>query len=395
MTLNTNNEEDKNKGQESAGNDGNNGNSGNNSYDSNKNSGDKNKQDDGSKQEKTFTQEEVNKMASLKLTDEEKEWLSKQEGINKYYLDWFSNYSFNPKQVDIEQDIEGHLSISIEGRWLETIMWEVPLLALVSELYYKETGCKANIDEFICNTTEKKNKLQFPFADFGTRRRRDFFTQDLIVRWMKEFTPNFVGTSNPYLAMIHGVKALGTVAHESIMGTSVLESLNHPNKFFMENWTKVYSGALGTMIPDTYGIDSFLQDFTREKAKLWDGVRHDSGDPMVFVDKIVAHYKKLRIDPTTKTIIFSDGLDVKTAIRIAEYCKGTIRCSFGIGTNFTNDYVKQSDPTVKSKALNMVIKLSTVEGKPVVKLSDSPGKAIGDPNAVKVAKWIHFDGDLT
>ena len=124
-------------------------------------------------------QEEVNKMASLKLTDEEKEWLSKQEGINKYYLDWFSNYSFNPKQVDIEQDIEGHLSISIEGRWLETIMWEVPLLALVSELYYKETGCKANIDEFICNTTEKKNKLQFPFADFGTRRRFSFEIQDL------------------------------------------------------------------------------------------------------------------------------------------------------------------------------------------------------------------------
>jgi len=200
----------------------------------------------------------------------------------------------------------------------------------------------------------------------------------------------FVGTSNPYLAIIHNVKALGTCAHEAVGAVAALESLNHPNKIFMERWIETYKGSLGTMLPDTYGLTSFLKDFSLEKAKLWDGLRHDSGDPYVFVDRVIEHYKKLGIDPTTKTIIFSDGLDVETAIALNEYCKGKIRCSFGIGTFFTSDFKKVSDPTIKSKAMNMVIKLTMVDNIPVVKLSDSPGKAIGDPKMVEIMMYIHF-----
>jgi nicotinate phosphoribosyltransferase len=230
------------------------------------------------------------------------------------------------------------------------------------------------------------------FADFGTRRRRSYETQQTLVKVMSDTCSNmkFVGTSNPHLAMFFHVKALGTCAHESIGAVAAMESLNHPNKVFMEKWQQTYKGDLGIMLPDTYGIASFLTDFSLEKAKLWDGVRHDSGDPKVFTDKIIEHYKKLGINPLSKTIIFSDGLDVDTAISLNEYCKDKIKCSFGIGTNFTNDFTKVSDPTIKSPPLNMVIKLTQIDGIPVVKLSDTPGKAIGDSKMVETMKYIHF-----
>lgn len=336
---------------------------------------------------------QVEAMKNLKLTDKEYDWIRDNlPFLPIAYRQYLSAYQFNPTQVEGCIN-DGNLEITIRGKWRDTILWEVPLMAIISEVYFAmvDTDWNYKYQQIIAETkAEQLASEGIAFADFGTRRRRSFQTQDLIVETMSRHSPNFVGTSNPLLAMVHGVKALGTVAHESIMATTVLESVNHPNKFFMENWTKVYNGDLGTMLPDTYGIDSFLQDFTLEKAKTWDGVRHDSGDPKVFVDKIIAHYKKMRIDPTTKTIIFSDGLDVNTACDIAEYCKGKIRASFGIGTNFTNSFMKASAPTEKSKALNMVIKLNTVNGKPVVKLSDSPGKAIGDPTMVKIMKYLHF-----
>jgi nicotinate phosphoribosyltransferase len=145
------------------------------------------------------------------------------------------------------------------------------------------------------------------------------------------------------------------------------------------------------MLPDTYGLDSFLKDFSLKRSKLWDGCRHDSGSPFEFTDKLIKHYSDHGIDPTTKTLIFSDGLDVDRSIEIANYCRGRIRFSFGIGTFFTSDFVKVSDPMKKSKAMNMVIKLTMINGVHVVKLSDNPAKAIGDKKMIKIMRYIHFN----
>lgn len=350
-----------------------------------------------------FTEESVEEikrqikmMESLSLKDDEYDWIKiNLPFLPVAYRQYLAAYKFNARQVKVWLDEDKQLQMTIAGKWRDTILWEVPLMAIVSEVYFKMIDKDWSLDgqlKLIMNKAEELSNAGCIFADFGTRRRRCRTVQTIVVEIMKKYE-GFVGTSNPDIAKIIGVKALGTVAHESIMGTTVLESLNHPNKYFMENWMKVYKGDLGTMLPDTYGIDSFLKDFSLEKAMLWSGVRHDSGCPKVFTDKIIEHYKKLRIDPITKTIIFSDGLDVKTAIDINNYCDGRIKCSFGIGTFLTNDFVKLSTGE-KSKPLNMVIKLKSVEGIPVVKLSDSPGKAIGDTDAVRIAKWIHFGEKL-
>lgn len=337
---------------------------------------------------------QVELMSKLKLTDMEYDWMKN----NLYFLpiayrQYLAAYRFNPSQVLINLTSTGQLEISIKGKWRDTILWEVPLMSIISEVYFQYMDTDWNMDGQEEKAKEKARILSeagCSFADFGSRRRRSYETQDLVVRIMKDYK-GFVGTSNPYLAMKYNVKALGTCAHEAIGAVAALESLNHPNKIFMERWTETYKGSLGTMLPDTYGLTSFLKDFSLEKAKLFDGLRHDSGDPYIFVNKVIEHYKKFGIDPTTKTIIFSDGLNVNTAIKINEYCKNKIRCSFGIGTFFTSNFQKVSDINVNSNPMNMVIKLTMANGIPVVKLSDSIGKAIGDPKMVEIMKYIHIE----
>ena len=336
--------------------------------------------------------EQVKMMSNLKLRDDEYDWIKNNlHFLPVSYRQYLAAYHFNPNQVNITLTSENHLEIYIHGKWRDTILWEVPLMAIISEVYFKTIDTDWNMKGQL-NLINKKGYQLFKedciFADFGTRRRRSFEVQNLIVDELKKYS-SFVGTSNPYLAMKHDIKSLGTCAHEAIGAVAALESLNHPNKIFMERWTETYKGSLGTMLPDTFGLNSFLKDFSLEKAKLWDGVRHDSGDPYVFVDKIVEHYLKLGIDPKSKTIIFSDGLDTNTAININKYCKDKIKCSFGIGTNFTNDFVKESIPHLKSKPLNMVIKMTEAEGVPVVKLSDNVGKAIGDSKMIEVMRYIN------
>lgn len=167
------------------------------------------------------------------------------------------------------------------------------------------------------------------------------------------------------------------------MAMSVLRSMRYANRDAMEVWNDVYQGDLGIALTDNFGTAAFLRDFDKKLGRLYDGVRQDSGDPFAFVDAIFAHYERLRIDPTTKTIVFSDSLYVETAVRLAEACKGRIRCSFGIGTHFTNDF--QASP-----ALNIVMKLRRVDGMEVVKLSDDPQKAVGARDALRVARYVHF-----
>lgn len=338
-------------------------------------------------------QKNVKLMSKLKLTNKEYDWMKN----NLYFLpisyrQYLAAYRFNPDQVFISLTKNGELEICIKGKWRDTILWEVPLMAIISEVYFKVVDKDWSMNGQI-ELAHKKAKMLSEagclFADFGSRRRRNFKTQDLVVNIMRQY-PGFVGTSNPYLAMKYNVKALGTCAHEAIGAVAALESLNHPNKIFMEKWSQIFFGSLGTMLTDTYSTDSFLKDFSLEKAKLYDGVRQDSGCEYIFTDKMINHYKKLGIDPITKTIIFSNNLDDETAVKINEYCKGKILCSFGIGTFFTSFFMKKSDSTRRSKAMNMVIKLTKINNIPVIKLSDSSDKANGDPKMIEIMKYIHL-----
>jgi nicotinate phosphoribosyltransferase len=334
-------------------------------------------------------QEEIRSMAELYLTHSESSWLKlKCPWLGDDYISYLENYRFDPREVKAEL-ISRELVLEINGPWERTILWEVPLMALISELYFQRCDWEwqFNEKEQIQRAEDKANALVgMKYADFGTRRRRDFRTQNLVVKTMRD-REDFSGTSNVLLAMNHGIKPIGTMAHEWIMGVSALESLRHANRYALRIWSDVYKGNLGIALPDTFGTAAFFGDFDGYLARLFDGVRHDSGNAFEFGDKVIKHYEGLRIEPQTKYAVFTDGLNVKTAREINEYFKGRIRVSFGIGTNFTNDFPA-------SPPLNMVIKLARCNGIPVVKLSDSPGKAIGDNDALQVAKWTFFGQKL-
>jgi len=339
---------------------------------------------------------QINRISELKLTAYEYLWLKENIPFFKpSYLEYLKNYRFNSKEVACHLNEDKDLVIKISGKWRDAILWEVPLMAIISELYFKiiDTNWEYNSLEVQVGASNKITKLNenhCSFAEFGTRRRRSFKTQDEVIGVFKRFEKYldksyFAGSSNVYFAMKYGVKAIGTMAHELYMGVSVLSSLRHANYYTLQKWADVFGADLGIALTDTYGTDAFFNDFNMRLSKLYDGLRHDSGDPFKLTDKAVAHYKKMRIDPLSKVIVFSDGLNIDKAIKIKEYCEGLIKCSFGIGTHITNDFKD-------SPALNMVIKLYSCEGIPVVKLSDSPSsKATGDADAIKVAKWT-FNG---
>jgi nicotinate phosphoribosyltransferase len=244
--------------------------------------------------------------------------------------------------------------------------------------------------EKISDTVRRKmngyKMLGVTVADFGTRRRFSFENQERVVNELKSFgSTNFVGTSNVYFAMKYDVTPIGTHAHEWFMYHAAHYGYKFANKMAMENWVRTYRGDLGIALSDTFTTDVFFNSFDTKFAKLFDGVRHDSGDPLVFADKTIAHYAKLRIDPMSKTIVFSDALNPEAVETITKYCRGRIKISFGIGTNFTND--------VGAKPLNIVIKL--IEAKPegqewvsMVKLSDEPGKYTGKSQEIDLCKKV-------
>lgn len=325
-------------------------------------------------------------IAGVKMTEKEAKWLhAKCPFFTPDFILFLKQFRFDPRQVSYHLDEENNLVIEVNGLWHETIMWEITLMAAISEIYFQtvDTDWNHDMEDYKKKTFKKFVRLRdagVTVADFSTRRRRSFESQEVVVKVGKMFK-NFIGTSNPYLAMKYDLRPIGTQAHEWIMGVSALESLNHPNRLAMQKWAEVYKGELGISLTDTYGTDAFLKDFDVYYAKLFDGVRHDSGSPFNFVDKFVAHYTKLGINPMLKTAVFSDGLDVDAAIEINEYCKDKIRASFGIGTFLSNDFEN-------SPALNMVIKLHRVNEFFVVKLSDINGKEMGEENSLKFHKWL-------
>lgn len=329
--------------------------------------------------------DQLSGVGQLKANEQELEKLFKScSFLDKSSLHpYLSNFRFNPDQIDVNVN-DGELDLRIlESTWESSISWEVPLLAMISELYFEycDTNWKDDLGDQYSRLQEKARILRnCQFSDFGTRRRRNFKTQDLVVETLCSKI-GFRGTSNVHLALKYGVSPIGTMAHELLMAVSVIKGMRHANKFALEEWSDVFQGNLGIALPDTFGTDAFFEDFDGYLARLFDGVRHDSGDPYAFGHKVINHYKKLRIDPMSKVIVFSDGLTAESGAELTTYFNDKIKVSLGIGTQLTNDYPD-------SKALNIVIKMATCNGVPVVKLSDVDTKAIGDRDALRVARWI-------
>lgn len=330
----------------------------------------------------------VNAMAELKLTKEEKEFLRDTcPYLDLPYLDFLGGYHYNPSEVHIVQN-GNDLEVTVEGEWYRTILWEVPLLALISELHYELNHLNRDSDDAVKkNTLEKANQLDdlgVTYAEFGTRRRHSYKVHDLVVETLVQNKKStFIGSSNIHFAMKYGVKPIGTHAHEWFMFHGAEYGFKMANALSLEHWVDVYRGDLGVALSDTYTTDVFFQQFDKKFAKLFDGVRHDSGDPIQFAEKTIEHYKANGINPLFKYIIFSDGLNIEKVAEITRACKDKIGISFGIGTNLTND--------VGVKPMNIVMKLiaaKSIAGDwiPTVKLSDEHGKYTGDPKMIELAK---------
>lgn len=338
---------------------------------------------------------EIKQLNSLFLQKNEFDWCVKTISyIPQYYWEWLQGFRFKSKDIKIWLDENKHLHIEVSDLMYRVTFYEIPILAIVSELYHKYIGDGYETRDQLMEVMHDKLSEKFDivaqhnlyFADFGLRRRFNGISEDIVVSFMKDWCITFTGTSNVYLAMKYGVRPIGTMAHECFMFQAAIHSPKEANYEVMENWVKVYDGALGTVLTDTYTVDVFLRNFSMKLAKLYDGVRHDSGDPFEFGNKIIEKYKSYGIDPMSKTIVFSDGLDFPTAAKIKEYFAGKIKVTFGIGTNLTCDI-----PGVKP--MNIVMKLKECrvnDRQPIygcVKLSDVTGKAIGNPKDIENYKY--------
>jgi nicotinate phosphoribosyltransferase len=320
---------------------------------------------------------EVADLCKLRFEESELAYLRGLRFMKSDFVDFLGLFQFNEKYIHIERRADKGIDIAIRGPWLHTILYEIPVLAIVSEVYFRRTQPGADLAEGrrrlqakidVIRTVESAEELKI--SDFGTRRRFSLGWQDEIIATLKREVPQyFAGTSNVLLAMKHGVTPLGTMAHEYMQACQALgPRLRDAQVFAFDKWAQEYRGDLGIALSDTYGMNAFLRDFDMYFCKLFDGARHDSADPFEWGEKLIAHYQKNRVDPRTKTLIFSDQLTFPLAVEISRRFRGRAKISFGIGTNLTNDlgYVP----------INIVIKMTECNGQPVAKVSDAPGKTV-------------------
>ena len=337
--------------------------------------------------------EQVDAMQHLTLQDDEYQWLSGLPFFKADYLNWLRDFRYKPEQVIVTND-NGKLNIRLEGPWREVIMWEVPLLAVISELAHRYRSPEKGVEQAVAalenklaafsTLTEGLDMSRFRLMDFGTRRRFSRDVQEAIVKRLQQ-EPWFVGTSNYDLARRLSLTPMGTQAHEWFQAhQQISPDLANSQRAALAAWLEEYPNQLGIALTDCITMDAFLRDFGPEFAERYQGLRHDSGDPVEWGEKAIAHYEKLGIDPMSKVLVFSDNLDLAKAVDLYRHFNTRVNLSFGIGTRLTCDI-----PQVKP--LNIVIKLVECNGKPVAKLSDSPGKTICHDKAFVRALREAFD----
>ncbi|EKS6727200.1 nicotinate phosphoribosyltransferase [Enterobacter mori] len=337
--------------------------------------------------------EQVDAMQHLALQDDEYHWLSGLPFFKSDYLTWLRDFRYKPEQVTVTND-NGKLNIRLAGPWREVIMWEVPLLAVISELAHRYRSPETGVEQAVASLenklaafstlTEGLDMSRFRLMDFGTRRRFSREVQQAIVKRLQQ-EPWFVGTSNYDLARRLDLTPMGTQAHEWFQAhQQISPDLANSQRAALAAWLDEYPNQLGIALTDCITMDAFLRDFGPEFAERYQGLRHDSGDPVEWGEKAIAHYEKLGIDPMTKVLVFSDNLDLAKAVDLYRHFSSRVNLSFGIGTRLTCDI-----PQVKP--LNIVIKLVECNGKPVAKLSDSPGKTICHDKAFVRALRKAFD----
>ncbi|MFO1282611.1 MAG: nicotinate phosphoribosyltransferase [Burkholderiales bacterium] len=334
---------------------------------------------------------ELESLCTLRFTAEELAYLRRWRFFKSDFVDLLGLFQLDRRFVDV-RPLPGSptdIDIAIKGPWLHTILFEVPLLAIVSELWNRRHHPAPDLAQGRARLAAKIARINgvpdpdFRIADYGTRRRFSRAWQEEVVSTLKAgIGAKFVGTSNVDLARRHELTPLGTMAHEYLQACQAVgPRLRDSQKFAFDTWAKEYRGDLGIALSDVCGMDAFLRDFDLFFCKLFDGVRHDSGDPFEWGDKLIAHYRAMRVDPRSKVMVFSDQLNVPLAIRLFERFRGQSQTAFGIGTNLTND--------LGHEALSIVIKMTRCNGQPVAKISDEPSKSMDyDPSYVAYLREV-------
>ncbi len=340
-------------------------------------------------------QKQIILLEDVVITDEEIAFMKRRcSYIPGWFYTYLKGYRFCREWVTVRQDEEGYLSVEFEGSWADTILLEVKVLAIISELYYRMTGEDGRFDyeDYYRKTYRKAVRLLEAgcvYSDFGTRRRVSFEAEETVVRAMRdcyrsrEWSGKFVGTSNVYLAMKYDLIPVGTMAHEFVCAIGGMYGPQMANHIAMNSWRNTFRGALGTYLYDSFGWDIFSLNFSEDFANLFKGLRVDSGDNRAELQRIVEKYRSLGIDPRTKQVIFSNALDTDRAIEIQCYAREYCQPSFGIGTHFTNDFEGV-------KPMNIVIKLVAVKiteswtfYNDTCKLSEDDGKHTGKPEVIR------------
>lgn len=326
--------------------------------------------------------EQVQAFCQLRFTEEELEYLDNITWIKGTYVDFLRLWQPRYEEFTITTGAPCGLAIDAAGTWLNTSMYEIPVLAIVNEVYFRMAydydvllkQFKRRLDEKVRLLEEDTYRLS-DFSEFGLRRRLSAEAQEMAVKAIAEVElpadSHFIGTSNVYLAKKFNLKPVGTMAHEWIMCTGQGNHKHNPaysNWYALDAWVKEYGILNGIALTDTITTDCFLRDFQLTYATLFSGVRHDSGDPYEWGDKMIAHYNSLGINPRTKTLLFSDSLDFERATALYDYFKDKAKVAFGIGTFISND--------TDEEALNIVMKTTKCNGMDVAKISDVAGKGM-------------------
>ncbi|MCY1274308.1 Nicotinate phosphoribosyltransferase 2 [compost metagenome] len=336
---------------------------------------------------------QIEQLADISITADQLAFLERIPFIKPDFTRFLSLFRFNLRYLQLGIE-DGQLCVRLRGPWLHVILFEIPLLAIISEVRnrYRYRDIKLiqareqlyrKLDWLRANASDEE-LAGFQLADFGTRRRFSYRVQEEVVHILKrDFPGRLVGTSNVHLAREYDLKPIGTMAHEWLMAHQQLgPRLIDSQIAALDCWVREYRGLLGIALTDCITMQAFLNDFDLYFAKLFDGLRHDSGDPLAWAERAISHYEKLGIDPQTKTLVFSDGLDLPRALALFRALRGRIHVSFGIGTNLTCDI-----PGVEP--MNIVIKMTGCNGQPVAKISDTPGKTqCRDENFVAYLKHV-------